>query len=201
MIHRGLAPRCFVCLPQIALVKASPMSTRYAPDWPLSTSPLRFFDLETTGLRPDRGARITEIAVLGQDTWHVAWSRIHETRKPTPELQSALNDTVTHLTEGIVVGHNLSFDFKFMAYEAERLALPLPSLYYIDTLAVARAHLTLSDMRLTTCCHALECAPDVAFHTAQGDVQATRALLWALAKRCDLQTLADAGIQRMHWGT
>lgn len=178
-----------------------PMPTRYAPDWPLLTSPLRFFDLETTGLRPDRGARITEIAVFGQGVWHVAWSRTRETRQPTPELQAALHDTLTHLTEGIVVGHNLSFDFKFMAYEAERLALHLPPLHYIDTLALARTHLTLSDMQLATCCHALECVPDVAFHTAQGDVQATRALLWALAKRFDLQTLADASVQRMQWGT
>lgn len=33
-------------------------------DWPLRTAPLVFFDLETTALRPDRGGRICEMAVV-----------------------------------------------------------------------------------------------------------------------------------------
>jgi len=172
----------------------------HATDWPLRASPLRFFDLETTGLRPDRGARITEIAVLGRDVWHVTWSRTRKTRKPTAELQAALHATLEQLTEGIVVGHNLAFDFRFIAYEAERHRYDLPRLRFIDTLALARTHLALPDLQLATCCRALGCAPDVAFHTAQGDVEATRALLWTLAERQSLHTLADAGIQRMQWG-
>ena len=164
-------------------------------------SPLRFFDLETTGLRPDRGARITEIAVLGRDKWHVRWQRTQPTRKPTAELQAALHKTLAYLTDGIIVGHNLAFDFRFIAYEAERHRCDLPELRYIDTLALAREHLALPNARLSTCCHALDCPPDAAFHTAVGDVQAAKALLWALADRYALHTLADAGVQRMQWGT
>ena len=182
-----------------SLVSPNPVMP-YDPEWPLRASPLRFFDLETTGLRPDRGARITEIAVLGRDAWHVTWSRTCETREPTSELQAVLHATLGHLTEGVIVGHNLAFDFRFIAYEAERHRYDLPPLHYIDTLALARTHLALPDRRLSTCCRALDCAPDVALHTAQGDVQATRALFWTLAERQSLHTLADAGIQRMQWG-
>jgi DNA polymerase III epsilon subunit-like protein len=38
-------------------------------DWPLRTAPLVFFDLETTAVRPDRGGRISEIAVVDETTW------------------------------------------------------------------------------------------------------------------------------------
>lgn len=177
------------------------MSTKYDLDWPILTSPLCFFDLETTGLRPDRGARITEIAVLKQDTWQVRWSRKRSTRAPTPELRRALRSTLTHLMEGIVVGHNLPFDFKFIAYEAERHQCSLPPLRYIDTLSLARTYLPGSSRRLATCCRMLGCTPDkITFHTAQGDVTATQALLWALTKRFDLRTLSDAKMQRMQWG-
>jgi hypothetical protein len=86
------------------------------------------FDLETSGLRPDRGARITEIAVVGSRGARMNWQWADvETERPvggdcydrtvTPHL-ARLTDV---LTRGVVIGHNLSFDFDFLTYEIERL--------------------------------------------------------------------------------
>ena len=43
-------------------------------DRPIRTASVVFFDLETTGLRPDRGARITEMAVVDQEGIRFDWA-------------------------------------------------------------------------------------------------------------------------------
>ena len=166
---------------------------------PLRTASLRFFDLETTGLRPDRGARITEMAVADQGGVQFAWTSSQD--PPCNEaVARQLPVLVGHLGAGIVVGHNLSFDFRFVTYEAERLGLGGIDVHFVDTLGLAREVLAdAPSHRLGALLGAVGAAPDEALHTAVGDVLATRTLFWRLVDRGDLTTLGEAGVKRLRW--
>ncbi len=93
--------------------------TRNALQWggcPIEVASLAFFDIETTGLRPDRGARITE-TVLDRDGVRFNWERDSVNDSTFPSQLPCLFD---HLCAGVVVGHNVQFDLRFVAYEADR---------------------------------------------------------------------------------
>ncbi|PSQ96001.1 MAG: 3'-5' exonuclease [Bacteroidetes bacterium SW_9_63_38] len=169
------------------------------PDRPLRTVPLIFFDLETTALRPDRGGRIREIAVVDQNGIRFDWKSDHDApsdqavARRLPRLLDVLEDRV-------VVGHNLSFDFRFVTYEAERLGHPGLDLRYVDTLGLARALLDApDDYSLGPLLAQFDAAPDEALHTAVGDALATRTLFWHLVDTGGLTTLADVGVKRLRW--
>ncbi len=166
--------------------------------YPIRVAPLLFFDIETTGLRPDRGARITEMAVVDHAAVRYDWKRSRET---TP-LADALVALIGQLEQGIVVGHNLSFDFRFVAYEADRLGLPGPRLQYIDTLGLARQLLDgTADFQLSTLLSHFDLSPKTELHTALGDAWATRALFWALVEHGALRTPAEAGVKPLDWAS
>lgn len=113
-----------------------------------------------------------------------------------PRLLAALETQV-------VVGHNLSFDFRFVTYECQRLsALGRTGLdlQYIDTLGLARSLLDApTDHALGPLLAHFDVAPDDELHTAVGDASATRTLFWHLVDAGDLTTLADAGVKRLRW--
>lgn len=166
---------------------------------PLTVAPLVFFDLETTGLRPDRGARITEVAVVGREAVRFSWMR-GQTNLDDCALALQLPLLLDHLHAGVIVGHNVRFDFRFIAYEAERLGLRGPTVRFIDTLGLARRLLpAAADYRLATLLETLGIVPDGALHTALTDARATQALFWKLVERGHLQTLADAGMKPLTW--
>jgi DNA polymerase III epsilon subunit-like protein len=157
---------------------------------------LLFFDIETSGLRPDRGARITELAVVDHAAVRYDWKQNRDGSPLTEELPILTQ----HLSRGVVIGHNLQFDFRFIAYEADRLGIPGPRLLYIDTLGLAPQLLDrTADFRLETLLAYFSLSPEVELHTARGDAWATRALFWALVEEGDLDTLADAGLKRLDW--
>lgn len=79
--------------------------------------PLFFFDLETTALRPDRGGRIREMAVVDVQGLRFDW-RSDATPPRDDAVAHQLPRLVDHLEAGIVVGHNLQFDFRFVTYES-----------------------------------------------------------------------------------
>ena len=111
-----------------------------------------------------------------------------------------LSRLVAHLESGIVVGHNLAFDFRFVTYEAERLGLEGLDVRYIDTLGLARTLLSDADShRLGAVLAAVGAAPEEDLHTAVGDALATRTLFWKLVARGDLKTLSDTGMKRLRW--
>jgi DNA polymerase III epsilon subunit-like protein len=166
----------------------------------LAVAPLLFLDIETTGLRPDRGARITEIGVVDHAAVCLHWTGAPDTTGYDDRLATILPDVFACLASGVVVGHNLSFDVGFLAREADRLGHAGPRLRCIDTLALARRHLHRTpDVRLDTLRSYLGLNVDGDPHTALGDARATRALLWALADCAALQTLRDARMQRLDW--
>lgn len=167
---------------------------------PIEVTSLLFFDLETTGLRPDRGARIVEIAVLGSESVRHTWSTDR-----TPPNDSVVVGQCRHLSnvfaDGVVVGHNLQFDLQFLAYEADRLGVDGPDLRFIDTLSLVRQRLDPPDARLDALANRFDLVPNDALHTALGDARATRALFRFLVDREDLHTLADAGAKELRWST
>lgn len=166
---------------------------------PLSLAPFAFFDLETTGLRPDRGARVTEIAVVGDDRPLLRWRRDAVEEAPFEDQLPLLLEC---LAGSVVVGHNLRFDFKFVAYEARRHGLEGLCLRYVDTLALARELLNrTSDVRLGTLLSYFDLSPEGELHTALVDARATRTLFWRLVDEGNLRTLADAGVKPLTWNS
>lgn len=169
-------------------------------DGPISVAPLRFFDIETTGLRPDRGARITETALVDH-----RGLVLHGTADPSASgydaaLARHLDALFAALSEHVVVGHHLAFDVRFVAREADRLGQRGPQLWGLDTLALARrANLPVPNHRLGTLLTHFQITPSGPLHTAPVDARATRALFWALIDQLGLRTLREAGVQRMQW--
>mgnify|MGYP006281351945 CR=1 FL=1 len=165
-------------------------------DYPISIASLLFFDIETTGLRPDRGAMITEVAVVDHAAIRYDWKR----NRDTMSLADQLPVLIKHLSQGVVVGHNLHFDFRFVAYEADRLGILGPRLQYIDTLGLARTLLDrTTDFQLSMLLARFDRSPESELHTALGDAWATRALFWALVDHGGLRTLAEAGLKPLDW--
>lgn len=172
--------------------------------WPtqgIRVASLLYFDLETTGLRPDRGARISEIAVLDHQEVRHDWERLPEGPDQDP-LAAQLPTLLRLLQTGVVVGHNVTFDFGFLAYEAERFGYEGPRVWYIDTLSLARRLLpTTSDYQLEALLSHFDMLPEAPLHTARIDAEATKRLFWKLVDDGGLGTLADAEVRRLDWQT
>lgn len=182
---------------------------------PLSVAPLRFVDIETTGLRPDRGARITEIAVVSpgdpsspdaSDPRPPGDMQIDWTHPPTRDdaHDTAVRRQIARLMEiareCVLVGHNVTFDLRFVAYEARRLGVSGFTARFVDTLPLARTHLPdVADHQLSTLATALDLSIPGTLHTARTDAIVTRAVFAHLASNAPLSTLADAGLQRVRW--
>lgn len=172
------------------------------PGCPLRVSTLLFFDIETTGLRPDRGGRITEMAVVARDAVRFQWRCAAGHEHGEPALEQALPPLFDQLRTGVVVGHNLQFDLGFIAYEAERHGLEGPQLRYIDTLGLARRLADeVADYRLETLLGAFGLPVSDDLHTALADARATQSLFWRLVDEGGCETLADAGLRRLNWST
>jgi DNA polymerase III alpha subunit (gram-positive type) len=157
-----------------------------------------FLDIETTGLRPDRGAKITEVAILNRNSNLLQWKSDAEL---SPEIfQIELPKILNHLQHGVVVGHNLRFDLWFISYEAERVGLEGPDIRFIDTLSLSRKVLSKNTgYRLGTLLKHFEIHVAGKLHTAITDAEATRALFWKLVEAGDISTVGDAGIKQLKW--
>lgn len=163
----------------------------------LELASLLFFDLETTGLRPDRGAKITEIAILNRNSSQFFWkkNRLKKNDKILP-----LQEILEHLQQGIVIGHNLGFDFWFLSYEAERLGLEGPNLRFIDTLDLSRQLLKHQfSFKLSTLLKKFNIHVNGELHTAFVDAEATRALFWKLVELGEISTVGEAGLKQLKW--
>lgn len=174
-------------------------SMRQWSNLPLRATRLVFFDLESTAIRPDRGGRIREMAVIGPDGTQFYWKSNSD-----PPDDEALGRQISALSnvlrESVVVGHNLQFDFHFLAYEAERLGREGPSVRFIDTLGLARKLLpSQNEYRLISLLGTFGEDYMEEPHTAIGDALATRTLFWKLVNRNDLETLSDAEMKQINW--
>ena len=164
----------------------------------LELANLLFFDIETTGLRPDRGAKITEVSILNRNSQIYSWQS--DVKPGANSFSDELPIILNHLKKGVVVGHNLPFDFWFISHEADKLGMDGPSLRFIDTLSLARKVLPGRDSyKLGELLTYFDIKVNGELHTATADTEATRALFWKLVEKGGISTVGEAGMKKMNW--
>ena len=115
--------------------------------------PLVCVDVETTGLSPDKGARVCEVALLrseGEREVARFESLVHPQQPMPPEVirvhgitdamvadapvfAALLPDVRDVLQGAVVVGHNVHFDLRFLRHEWHVAGEALPECVAIDT--------------------------------------------------------------------
>lgn len=153
-------------------------------------------DTETTGLFIERGARIWEFALVDRGGLRLGWSAPDPQNPAMP--REVLAQLFDHIEHKVLVGHNLAFDLKMLADEADRAGLYCPSLYCVDTLGLSRALLKgeLSSFALDQVAQHLKIPLPPTLHRAEPDAHLALAILKALRTRFNLQTLDDANLRR-----
>ena len=180
---------------------------RWRPDWRIDDAPLVYLDLETTGLHPERGHRITEIGLIDR-----GGIRLHLQPGEDPSTddeQSALMTLIDDIRDKVVVGHHIPFDLRFLAARAGRLGLSFPTLGFVDTLGLARLHLDLNvqessdqnsglpTLELATVARFLNLDLPKELHRAIPDARLCRRVLQILIDQEKLQTLKDLRVRRL----
>lgn len=168
-------------------------------------------DTETTGLRPgpDRVIELAVVRIRGGEVIDTFQSLINPCRRISPFIINFTGITPEMLvgaptakeimpnflqsTDGtILVGHNLSFDLKFLSYEAQLLGTPFP-LHGFDTIPLARRFLPgLRRFKLDMVAAYLQ-IPASNRHRALGDAEITAKVflrLLELARQQGISTLA-----------
>lgn len=137
---------------------------------PIESVPVVALDVETTGFDPMGGDRIVEIALirsLRQGTTEAVFSSlVNPGRKigaRVTEVHGITNDHVADapvfdtlaarwlhpmMSGGVLVGHNIQFDLKFLAHELDLCGIPMPECHVVCTLSLARQWLGLPKNKL-----------------------------------------------------
>jgi DNA polymerase III epsilon subunit-like protein len=153
-------------------------------------------DVETTGLNPavDRVIEVALFTANGRGEVLDEWSTlVHpDDRELTgrlaaleqaPTFAEVAGDLCLRMQQGVVAGHNVTFDLRMIDAELGRLGSALPDLEYFDTHTVATAlNVDTPNRSLAVLCHELG-VPFAQWHTAAGDVLATAALISKLLER------------------
>ncbi|WP_426510922.1 3'-5' exonuclease [Dactylosporangium sp. McL0621] len=164
--------------------------------------PFAIVDVETTGLAPEAGDRIVEIAIArvdrdgrvedefvtlvnpdGRDTGPVFVHGIENAAvRDAPRFADIAGEVVRQLDGCVFVAHNAAFEERFLAAEFARAGLRIGPVPALCTLWLARRTLNTPNHKLATLArHAGIAMPDA--HAALGDVRAVAALLPALIAR------------------
>lgn len=150
-------------------------------------------DVETTGLYPGGNDRIVEIAIVrlaadysierefnsllnpGRDIGP-SWLHGIQMRDvlEAPEFLDIAGGVVEHLAGALIVGHNVSFDLRFLESEFGRGGIVVPNAPYVDTLSLALRMGSPSRRLDETCAH-FGIPLDHA-HSALSDARATAEL-------------------------
>lgn len=166
-------------------------------------SPLVIFDVETTGMRPDAGHEIVEIAaqkVLGDRVLDEFYSLVKASRPLDEEVTRihGITDTLlaaegkkadvvfpaflAFIGESTLVGHNVAFDLGFVNAHLKRLGLPMLTNPTIETIGVAKRYLILPSYALGKVAQYLK-VPQSDKHRAKADVETTKQVLLKLFER------------------
>jgi DNA polymerase III subunit epsilon len=159
-------------------------------------------DVETTGLHPGWHHRIVEVAVVELDRagrfvgeWctlvnpdrdlgpqHIHGITAAEARD-SPRFADIAGDLGSRLAGRMVVGHNVSFDLRFLAAEFALLGeeVPLHPSSGLCTMGLSGVYLAANGRSLATCCEAAGVELSNA-HSALHDAKATAELLACLIK-------------------
>lgn len=161
-------------------------------DTRLTEATFAFLDTETTGLSPQRGGRICEIAIVRTqggktvDSWD---SLIHPGRPIPPEVTAihGIDDSMVEdsprfsevaaqvcemLDEAVLVAHNAPFDIGFVSWELSRAGVDFSPAPVVDTLTLARRHFRFPKNNLGVISRALG-IEQKNWHRALADVHTT----------------------------
>ncbi|WP_433614499.1 DUF4236 domain-containing protein [Dactylosporangium sp. CA-139114] len=173
-----------------------------APGLRPHTGPYAIVDVETTGLAPEAGDRIIEIAIArvdrtgriedefvtlvnpdGRDTGPVLVHGIDQDAvRDAPRFADIAGEVVRRLDGCVLVAHNAAFEERFLAAELARAGLRVGPVPALCTLWLARRSMPTPNHKLATLArHAGIAMPDA--HAALGDVRAVAALLPVLLGR------------------
>lgn len=152
-------------------------------------------DVETTGLHPDQGARVCEIAVVrmrGDGTVLREFTTLVDPRAVVtgqefhgiadgdvvgaPRAAELVGELCALFSGAVLVGHNLDFENAFLASEFVPAGLP-PELPGLCTLRTLRSQVRLERYSLARASHALSGEWPTGQHTALGDARACAQLL------------------------
>ena len=167
-----------------------------APTTPIEGVPLAVVDVETTGLKPQAGDRVCEIAVLRVDPGVKPrlWVSLVNPGRPISPGARAVNGIADHqvadappfgtliaeinaaLDGAVPVAHNARFDLGFLRAEYRRAGTWFPTMPALDTLALARGCFRFPRNGLDAVAHSLG-VPTRGLHRAAGDVWATYRVL------------------------
>ena len=163
-------------------------------DRPVRHLCLAALDFETTGLAPNRGDRVVEVAIVRgtMGTTPDEWATLVHPQRPVaatfvhgitdemlagkPRFAAVLPDILRQLEGAVLVAHNAPFDLGFLEMECERAKVAMPEAPVVDTLGLARRVLAWGNHSLSFLVERLGLPRDQA-HRALGDARAT----WHLA--------------------
>lgn len=168
---------------------------------PLSDVPFVLFDVESTGLEPQRGDRICEIALIQWQggAQQSAFETLVNPGRPISAGAFAVNNIAAHLLvkaptfaqmseellrqiEGrVLVAHNAPFDFSFLNTELVALGKPALNNPLVDTLQLARTFLVHDRYNLAALSRAI--GVERPSHRAMSDVVALKAVFAHLLER------------------
>lgn len=180
---------------------------------PLRELPWAVVDVETTGLSPETGDRVIEVAVLRAETdgKRSLYSQLVNPGRPIDPRASAVNgisdrdvadappfaaiaDTLGELwADAVLVAHNAPFDLGFLRSELARCGRPAPERPVVDTLGLARNCYRFPANNLGVVARSLGVTLGTA-HRAGGDVSTTLGVLEAMLRGLEPQgvgTLAE----------
>lgn len=169
-----------------------------------------FLDVETTGICPQYGDRICEIALLQWKNDQVI-DKFHSLVNPgrpisfqasavngltdemvceAPFFHELVEGILTFIGDTVIVGHNVSFDIGFLRAHLLSLQLKVIENTTIDTLALARRYYQFSSNSLGNIARALR-IPVVNAHRAMGDVETTKEIFSYFLKDLKIERIQD----------
>jgi DNA polymerase-3 subunit epsilon len=176
-----------------------------SPHQSQATAPLEYavVDVETTGLYPERHDRIVEIAVIRMDASakrldeycslvnpnrDIGPTHIHGITASlvlgAPTFDEIAGDVISRIAGAVVVGHNVTFDFRFLESECRRMGFGLPdAAVLLCTMQLARrADPDLPGRKLSVCCSHFGIRQHGS-HSAYHDAEATARLFIECLRR------------------
>lgn len=185
----------------------------FAPETLIEDVPLAVVDVETTGLNPQAGDRVCEIAGLRVDPGEAPrlWVSLVNPGRPigagaqavngiaddavadAPPFHALIAEVNTALDGAVLVAHNVPFDVGFLRAEYRRAGRRFPTMQALDTLELARRCFRFRRNGLGDVARQLGVsAPGL--HRAAGDVWATYRVLQRMIdelREFGYQTLGD----------
>jgi DNA polymerase III alpha subunit (gram-positive type) len=93
--------------------------------------------------------------------------------KNSPYFSNVLNNILDILYDGVIVGHNIDFDYEFIRCEFERVGYTIPDIYKVDTLKISRQFCrNLPNYKLETVARSMNLFSNE-WHRAENDVVMT----------------------------